>query len=213
MSHTIAILTGDLVDSTKASASAVEATMALLATCSAEIGQDSRFARFRGDGWQLYLEPPGDCLWACLFILSRLKSEDAPLETRIAVGIGTVHLFDDTNLTTALGSAPTASGRALDAMPKAARLALEGNRVGRFEKRCFAFADDQAARWSREQAQVVALMLSPNGAPTQEDIARRLGITRQAVGARLKAAGYHLLEQAHLDFFAEYSERYAEPHA
>jgi hypothetical protein len=41
--------------------------------------------------------------------------------------------------------------------------------------------------------------------PNRAVIATKLGITRQAVDARLAAAGYRLMEEASLAFFDKYS--------
>ena len=58
MHQNAAVLTGDLIASTQAGQSAVDGAMAVLegiAHHEAEIsGLDIRFARFRGDGWQIY---------------------------------------------------------------------------------------------------------------------------------------------------------------
>ena len=202
MGKTVAILTGDLVGSTAALPKTVEATMRLLAVCAMEIGPDSRFTRFRGDGWQLCLEMPGDCLWACLYILARLKADGA-LSTRIAVGIGEEYPTDSKDLSAAIGPAFTASGHALDQMKQGQTLALAGDGLDKFRHLTFAFADDYASRWSVEQAEAMKLALSP-AFPTQDAIAKSLGISRQAVGSRLKAAGYSILDRAHLAFLDDY---------
>lgn len=204
MGKSVAILTGDLIGSTGALPETVEATMRLLATCAAEIGDDTRFTRYRGDGWQLRLEMPGDCLWACLYILARLRANGA-LPTRIAVGIGKEYPTKGKDLSAAMGPAFTESGRALDQLKQGRTLALAGDGVDDFRRLAFAFADEYAARWSVEQAQAMALALSPVH-PTQDAIATSLGITRQAVGSRLKAAGYSILERAHHTFFREYTQ-------
>lgn len=187
------ILTGDLIASTDASPAETEAAMALLADCAAELGPDSRFTRHRGDGWQMRLTDPGDCLAACLYILARLHG--APLGSRISVGIGGAEIAAGADLSAATGTAFVASGRGLDAMGKGEILAISGSGVDAFQRQCFAFAADYAARWSREQAQAMALALSA-AEPTQAEIATQLGISRQAVGLRLKAAGHHLLRDA-----------------
>lgn len=203
MGSSIAILTGDLIGSTRAAPGRVEATMTLLAETAAEVGDDTRFTRYRGDGWQMALEKPGDCLRACLFILARLRANQEALPTRIAVGIGTEYPTDAADLSTAMGPAFTASGRALEQMDKARILTISGAGVEDFRRLAFAFAEDYARRWSAEQAEAMALALHPD-APTQDQIAARLRITRQAVGSRLRAAGYRILSQASQAFLADH---------
>ena len=204
MTQTVAILTGDLIGSPAASPDRVEATMGRLALCAAAIGPDASFTRFRGDGWQMRLVEPGYCLKDCLYILASLRAGNL-LATRIAVGIGIEYPTDAKDLSTAMGPAFTASGRALEMMRPGETLALAGEEdIDRYRQLVFAFAADHAARWSTEQAEAMAMAIGPDGM-TQEIIATRVGIPRQAVGARLKAAGYGLLDRASMVFLREYT--------
>lgn len=204
MTGTVAILTGDLIRSTEASPQAIEEAMRIIRDCAAALGPRSDFTRFRGDGWQIRLVRPGDCLGACLLILARLRSEPRLPGCRIAVGIGAEEPGDAPDLSTAMGPAFTASGRALDRMKPDRLLALDGEWPGRgridlFQKLAFTVASDLAGRWTTGQAEAMALKLDPGSPPDErqsnEAIARKLGITRQAVDARLRAADYPLLEE------------------
>src|SRR5690606_33341086 len=89
---TAAILTGDLVGSTEKPVAALEQAMQALAETargiSAWTGADTRFTRYRGDGWQIYVAVPGLGLRAALTIIARLRAADAGLATRAAIGIG-----------------------------------------------------------------------------------------------------------------------------
>jgi DNA-directed RNA polymerase specialized sigma subunit len=76
------------------------------------------------------------------------------------------------------------------------RLALAGDATDDIQRSLLSFIQDRMEGWSREQAEVVELKLRPNHNPTQGEIATRLGITRQAVGARLQAAGFDLIQRA-----------------
>lgn len=192
---TVAILTGDLIGSTEASPVALAAAMALIADCARRLGPGTRFTRFRGDGWQMFLADPGDSLHACLYILARLRSEPGLPDTRIAAGIGPVHPLPGESLSEATGEAFTRSGRMLERMAKGGLLALDGVGVDALHRLSFAFAADYAARWTLDQAQAMALALAPGG-QTQDQIAGTLGITRQAVGARLKSADHRILAEA-----------------
>lgn len=212
MSRIVAILTGDLIGSTVAPPEAVERSMRIIADCAREIGPETDFTRFRGDGWQVRLVQPGDCLWACLLILARLRSEDEALGCRIAIGIGEEYDTDTRDLSTAMGPAFTASGRTLDQMKPDRLLALGSlpKQPDAFRQLAVTVASTLAARWSREQAEAMALKLdvdSPAGERESNDrIARQLGITRQAVDARLKAADYHLLDEMVLAFLGAYPQ-------
>jgi hypothetical protein len=215
MPRTVAILTGDLIGSTRASVDRVDATMDQIRTCARDLGQDTNFTPFRGDGWQLQLSRPGDCLAASLYILAWLKARLDLLETRVSVGIGAGAPVQTDTLATAVGPAFTASGRGLDAMRRGQVLAIDGDDVDLFQKQCFTFAGAYALRWSAEQARAIAMALSPGAMaqadPTQQGIAEMLGISRQAVGARLKAGGFAVLESACAAFRAEYDRRLRDP--
>jgi hypothetical protein len=204
MTHLAAVLTGDLIGSTQAPAFQLESTMVLLSQTAQNIDDDTRFTRFRGDGWQIYLQNAGHCLWACLLIMARIKAAPLGLATRISVGIGAVSSLGAADLSAAAGPAFTQSGRGLDDMDTAQTLAIRGDAVDRLQKALFAFAAERANRWSREQAEAMALALTAD-APSRAAMAQTLGITRQAVDARLSAAGLRLLEEAHLAFVEAYS--------
>ena len=91
-SRTAAILTGDLVGSTEKPVRALERAMDALAEAargiSAWTGADTRFTRYRGDGWQMHVALPGLALRAALTAFARLRAADAGLATRAAIGIG-----------------------------------------------------------------------------------------------------------------------------
>lgn len=211
MKNTVAVLTGDLIGSNNLPPRAIKAAMEVIALCAKEVDPDSRFMRYRGDGWQLRLNNAGDCLFACVFILARLLSTPNVPPTRIAVGIGSEDPNNGPDLSDALGSAFTASGRALDNIRRDEILALDGEGVDDFQRLCFFFAADQITRWTADQAAAMAMILSPEGPTTQEEIAAQFGITRQAVSQRLKSARHGLLEDAILVFHRKYDQR-AEKH-
>ncbi|PTE12938.1 hypothetical protein [Pseudogemmobacter blasticus] len=207
MTRTVAILTGDLIGSTHAPREAVEAAMATIRDCAAQLGPDTGFTRFRGDGWQVRLAAPNAALWACLLILARLRAQDGLPGCRIAVGLGEEDPTGGRDLSTATGPAFTASGRALDRMKADRLLALEGAGVDPFRKLAFMIAGELAGRWTTGQAEALALKLDPDSPADErlsnEAVARRLGITRQAVDARLKAADYPILDEMMQVFLAD----------
>lgn len=209
MTRIVAILTGDLIGSTEAAPEHVDASMAIIRTCAARIDQETDFTRFRGDGWQIRLRKPGDCLWACLLILASLRADRAALGCRIAVGIGAELDVSARDLSSAMGPAFTASGRALDQMKHDRILALDGPKgtLDPFRKLAFTIAGELAGRWTTGQAQAMALKLDPDSPADErrsnEAIARQLGVTRQAVDARLKSADYPLLEEMIQAFLGE----------
>jgi hypothetical protein len=198
-----AVLLGDLVGSTRLSPARLNQVMAALASAAEALGPvagDTHFTRFRGDGWQLVTFRAETALRAALYLSARLKAE-AKAETRIAIGLGTVDRLDGPDLGTASGTAFLRSGQALDTMPRGRRMLLAGApaAAGIWIDALLTLLEQQIAGWSAPQAEAVALALEP-GWSVQEDLADRLGITRQAMNARLKGAGFAAVEAA-LDAF------------
>lgn len=207
-----AILTGDLIGSTKVSAGAVEATMAALAAAFAEMdgwpsGIPSRFARHRGDGWQAAVSPAGRALRASLFVTARLRAADTGLATRFAIGLG--EFSEDGPLAEAHGQPFEDSGHALDSLGRGERLALGGAGSNPLHQAIIALLDERTSRWSREQAEAMALYLVPES-QTLASIAARLDLSTQAVHYRLTGAGYQAIGKAVIQWetgFANMGER------
>ena len=202
-----AVLTGDLIASTKASPSATDRAMDALSTAARRLSyetehdtlftRETRFTRYRGDGWQIYLDAPNPVLRACLLLIASLRASDCGLSTRISAGMGTVTQLGRSGLSDASGDAFTISGHGLDGMPRSKRLIIHGSkRLMNWHTAIFDLADSQSRRWSREQAEAIALDLDPECPPTQAEMAERLGITRQALQARLSGAGRNFLSAA-----------------
>lgn len=201
MQHTTAVLTGDLISSTSADPGRVERSMAALseqaALIGAELHHNLRFTRFRGDGWQVHLSDPADFLWVTTLLHAVLRSgPQRYLPSRIAIGLGSTEKLGQTGLSEASGTAFVNSGRALDALSFGQTTALSGDGTDDIQRSVVAFLDAQVIGWSQERAEVLALRLRPNWDPTQEDIAASLGISRQAVSSRLRAANWGLIYKA-----------------
>jgi hypothetical protein len=219
-----AVITGDLIGSTTAP-ERLEATLDRIAATAAFLttftGEDTRFTRFRGDGWQIILAPHY-YLRAIALILAELKTERRALSTRFGIGIGPVETTGTIDLRDATGDAFIQSGHALDSLTRdhttrlAATLAAGLGPTERAERLRGAVEWSDAAllpmlafiarRWTPAQAEAMALALK-NDRQTQASIAAQLGITRQALNTRLTGAGYgpvltaiKLTEQYFADF-------------
>ncbi len=200
MEHIVAVLTGDLIGSTGAGPDAVDRAMRALADTAAQLSQeaesDTRFTRFRGDGWQVYLDHPRHALRAILLMTATMRAADNGLATRISVGIGQVTRLGTQGLSDASGEAFVISGHGLDQMPKSKRLTIAGGGGdAKWHSPIFDLVEWQSGKWSREQAEAVMLALGPDR-PSYRDIAAALGISRQALQARLSSAGYYAVEAA-----------------
>jgi len=190
------VLTGDLIGSSRAGAEAVDGAMAIIAGAAAAIGGSTgcevRFARYRGDGWQIYSESRWQGFRMCLLILARLRCAPHLPATRISVATGETLPLGQAGLSSAGGEAFELSGRGLDALGRGEGMVYAAGDWDRgahgWKAALFAYLDWQAARWSPEQAAAVALTVSQGGA--LKDQARQFGISRQALQARLKGAGH-----------------------
>lgn len=195
-----AVLTGDLIGSTEAGPGALEDAMDILADAARDIsawtpGADTRFTRFRGDGWQMHVAEPGIALRAAIAVVARLRAVKLGLSTRAAIGIGGVDSLGTDSLADARGPAFEASGRALDAMGKSRTMAIDGEGVTALHRIVVDLLADRARHWTPEQAEATALYLHPQN-PTLADIAPTLGITPQAVNYRLTGAGAPAIRRA-----------------
>ena len=123
-----------------------------------------------------------------LAITAALTAEDAGFSTRIAMATGSRHDTLPNDLNAATGPVFIASGRALDAM-KGDQLITHATARG--TNACARLADAIAQTWTAAQART-ALHLRNKDAPSRTEVARRLGVSRQAVdksahGAQLPA--------------------------
>lgn len=203
----VAVLTGDIVGSRKRADSAVEAAMTRIGKTARDLATladaDTRFTRFRGDGWQIVLGRAGWTLRASLIIMADLKAEGHAIETRISAGVGPWESLGTNDLSDASGRAFFVSGHHLDTMPGHRRLAIAGGRDqaphgvadSDWQAAIFDMAEWIAGRWTQPQAEAMAMALRFDW-QTQDDLARRLGITRQAMHARLSGAGFQAMSNA-----------------
>jgi class 3 adenylate cyclase len=105
----LAVLTGDLVASTRMPAPLRDGAFEALGGAARRIaawqgtGDAGRFARFRGDGWQMVLADASLSLRACLFLRASLRTLDRRLDSRISIGVGRATLPEEGGLAAAGG--------------------------------------------------------------------------------------------------------------
>lgn len=187
------VLTGDLIASTQLGQEAVDGAMAVLeavASHEAQIsGLDIRFARFRGDGWQMYCPDAARVFRLTVLVLANLHSRPKLAQTRLAVATGKVDRLPRTGLTSASGEAFIWSGHKLDGMPKKRLIGYGQEADAIWQKPLFHYLEWQSSRWSTEQAEAVALAFR-DAPPVKHNVANHLGISRQAAESRLEGAGF-----------------------
>ena len=193
------VLTGDLVASRRHGAEALDEAMQVLDRASRDIGEDLDtkpvFQRHRGDGWQLVLPMGQYGLRAALRIQAALAAAGS-LATRIGIGVGPAHIPDDGDLAAASGAAFHMAGDVLAGLARGTHLAMPpipgalGDALGAL----MLFVDREAQGWNRTQGQALfeALRIQT---PTQEEIAQKVGVTRQAVQSRLSGTALDALQE------------------
>jgi hypothetical protein len=129
--HVYAVLTGDLVKSSRLTAEQSRSAMDRIRELAKEFEGANRGATiglvdtFRHDSWQWLLAEPILGLRAAVFMragLRVLSDGKTKFDTRIAIGIGTAETISKRRISDSRGLAFTLSGKALDAM-KDGRLA------------------------------------------------------------------------------------------
>jgi len=219
-----AILTGDLIGSTRVPTDRIAHTMSLLSG-NLPVGirwnwtaADLYFTRYRGDGWQMRVPAPDALRWA-ITLLASLRADPLAIGSRISIGIGAISNPGTEDLSDASGPAFEASGRGLDTMYRDERLFLMGGkaaaddpgvRILDAEQAVVMLIDERISRWTPEQAEAVAHFLHPDAPPATE-IAERLGITPQAVSYRLRGAGAKTLRTVLETLEARWTAEWSKP--
>lgn len=191
---TIAVLTGDLVGSTKLSDTARAESFAALDAAARQISSwqahDACLTRTRGDGWQLILTDTSLMLRAVVLIAASLRALGKAHATRIAIGTGSEPPPDVTDLNLADSGAFVRSGRLLDTQDTlfAATGADALTAV-------LPLLEHIVTGWTTAQARTVAAV-AVRPTPTHAQIAQSFDISRQAVDQSLKSAGWPAISQS-----------------
>ncbi len=213
-----AVLTGDIVGSSELAVAARRRLAARLKQVGAELQRTHAAALplplevFRGDAWQFFVAQPGAALRVALGVVAGLGQDaDAPLATRIGLGLGGVRFLPGRAVSGGDGPAYAAAGAALDGLGVHERLQLgvderERERLGAAPVGLLAAlvgaVDGLAQDWTPARARAVRAAL---GGATQAEIGARWRpkrISQQAVAQHLANARWSALERALLAFEA-----------
>ena len=193
-----AVITGDLIDSTKYSPKELDT---ILDTLNNEFKRvknqyNADFKIFRGDSFQGIVLDPTVALELVFTIktsINKLALSNSKVsgltDFRIAIGIGSVNLKRESILESN-GEAFQFSGRTLDAMKSDyPRLLLKTNNIDLDEEFNvnFSLLDSVMSKWSRASAEVVYYLQK---GMKEKEIAHALGINQSAVNHRKKAANW-----------------------
>lgn len=193
-----AIITGDIIDSTKLSSDDRAVMLDVLRSIPSVLSsiQDVSLDIFRGDSFQIGIAEVREVLRAVLAIRSYLRShkmESAKmlLDARLAIGIGTLDYESDA-LSTSDGEAYRLSGKLLDGMGKSrVKIMTPWKCVNDELELETAFADDIISSWTQSQSRIILLSLLTSH--RHVDLSQRLGISRQMVDKSLKASKEELM--------------------
>ncbi len=198
--HPIAVLTGDLVDSTRLGESRINGAFEALADCAetqaAWHGAPLHFTRHRGDGWQVVLARPALALRSALAFRAALRARDEAFDSYIAISEGRVSGPVGQNLNEENAEVFVRSGRNLDfltASDLSIRMAFAEDGA---LNAAIILADHLSQGWTGAQAAAILPFLAPGQDLTYTEVARTLGKSRQAVTKSLDAAGHSALVYA-----------------
>jgi hypothetical protein len=223
--ETYAVLTGDLVKSSRLTGDLSRSAMGRLrkrADDFAELHPNTvvgRMDTFRHDSWQLLLERPELAFRTALFLRASLKMDsdaETKYDTRISIGIGTVEAVSKRRISDSRGEAFSLSGQGLDAMESRRLVFMPGEKHDPFwmglERGGIPLLDCVAGDWTPTESRAVYGAI--NGW-TQEESAKRWPAsertgkrpTRQAVAYSLFRAHWNVIEAVLL--WAEENSRQA----
>ncbi|RMA64442.1 SatD family protein [Ulvibacter antarcticus] len=201
---TIAILSGDLINSSEYNPDALKAVVQVLKNEFSKLekqfpNESIFFSMYRGDSFQGVVENTELALSMALQIKAAVRayvmSKDLPknaipmADIRISIGIGKA-TYKKGALEESNGEAFQFSGRTLDAMKsEGVKMALTtaNQEINAEFKVHLKFLDSITDRWSVASAEVVYFLLKRL---KEQDIATRLNRSQAAINQRKKAAGW-----------------------
>jgi len=165
------------------------------------------FEIFRGDSWQLVVADPSLSLRISLFYRAFLRAnlEKLKVDTRLAIGVGTIDFIPGNRISAGDGQAFQASGHLLEKMQKSSRMTFaiagqENSDINSVLEIVIMFLDALTKRWTARQAQAIVNALQ---GWTQEKIAASFWpkpISQQAVAQHLERAEWPAIEKGLLFF-------------
>lgn len=189
----IAVITGDLVNSTELGHIKVEQAFATLEACAKMqadwYGAPLHFTRQRGDGWQVVLTQPKMVLRSALAFRVTLRTLGSEFDSYMGIAEGDVvgGVGPDLNVETA--DVFVDSGRNLTSVREKLswqRIKCNVNAI----QAVSILADDITQGWTPTQAETVLQFMDPNKKHNKTKASKTLGKSRQAVTKTLSAASF-----------------------
>ncbi len=195
------VLSGDLVGSSKLETEERKEILSVLKDSFKLIKSiypeaiKSAFDVYRGDSFQGILSEPAVSLSSAIIIRAYLRYKiNQKADARIAIGIGGIDYLPK-HITEGYGEAFVVSGELLDKMKKSRynlQIETPSEEINKELKVEFILLDFLISKWSAEQAEAIIKHMT---GLTQEEIAKKLGISQPAVHKRLENAGFWLIDQ------------------
>ena len=198
-----AVITGDIVNSTKLKPKAEKRLMSILH----QILKPYKFEFYRGDSFQIYVKEPGKALQVVLqcrtAAISMLKSDEmSPCDIRASIGIGRVK-SPVKNLATAKGEAFLLSGRAFDEISKdGTRLSIKagndaGNSILLGLDLVSAYMNSIYREMTAKQAEVIYMLLTGK---TQQEASKTLKKSKSTISQLVSSAKWPEIEKLMVTF-------------
>lgn len=196
--QTVAVITGDIVNSTQLSMVDRGVMLATLDTIPEIVEPIDRIKMeiFRGDSFQILIPCVKESLKIALIIRAYFKSCDminnkCVFDARMSLGIGTLD-YETESLATSDGEAFRLSGRLLDDIKnRRLEIVTPWSDVNDELNLSTAFADDIISSWTKSQSKIILSSLVSD--KSHSEIATELGISRQMVDKSLKASKEDLI--------------------
>ena len=165
---------------------------------------------FRGDSWQFVVSAPDQSLRAALLFRAIMISRS--LDTRLAIGIGTVDFLPSASVPTGDGEAFRSSGAALDGMPRGERMVFRAQgSIGSMDQATLdvlvALLDALVSSWTPRQAAAVSGALMGLSQHTMACAWEGGAISQQAVAQHLDRARWNAVARALQHFEGQFKER------
>ena len=214
--HQYAVVTGDMVGYTGLSEDERVGIIDVLRHAHTEVVRhlgghtSTALDVFRGDSWQFVVSAPDQSLRAALLFRAIMISRS--LDTRLAIGIGTVDFLPSAGVPTGDGEAFRSSGAALDGMPRGERMVIRAQGfIGSMDRATLdvlvALLDALVSSWTPRQAAAVSGALMGLSQRTMASEWEGGAISQQAVAQHLDRARWNAVARALQHFEGQFGGR------
>lgn len=154
---------------------------------------------FRGDGWQILLSNPVFALRAALYFRAYIKSHspDKNIDSRLAIGVGSIDYVPDNRVSAGDGAAFRLSGKMLEQMTSprygTMRFAINGSDKGLLFDGIIRMAGTFADQWTGKQSLAMTGALKGWNRQQISELWQP-AISPQAVGRHLERGNWYAVE-------------------